>query len=417
MSAIVVENTQALQGDVLIQGSKNAALPIMAACLLIDGVCTLTNVPRILDVDCMCHLLNLCGCKVEKQEHALTIDTTGLHCCPFPKDEVLQMRSSITLIGPLLARCGRVEMSYPGGCVIGERPIDYHKLVLEKMGACFWETVEGFGASCDRLQGTYLRLPFPSVGATETAILAAVMAEGTTWLYGYAKEPEIKALCAFLRRAGAKISDFGDTVLQIEGVKRLRPIIWEIPPDRIVAGTYMCGLAAVGGKVRLQKVVGKELEVLIFYLRTMGVSISRDSLGLVLEHSGNLCGIPFLETGIYPGFPTDLQSAMLVVLTQCMGNCVVKEGIFSNRFRIIKYLNALGACIKQEGNMAFVHGPTDFAGGTMYAEELRGGAALVIAALLAKGRSRIENISYIKRGYEDIVADLQSLGGKLWYES
>lgn len=417
MNAIIVEQTQALQGDVLIQGSKNAALPIMAACLLIDGVCTLTNVPRILDVDCMCHLLKLCGCKVERQEHTLIVDSTGLHCCPFPVDEVLQMRSSITLLGPLLSRCGRVEMSYPGGCVIGERPIDYHKLLLEKMGVCFWDTVEGFGASCDRLQGTYLRLPFPSVGATETAILAAVMAEGTTWLYGYAKEPEIKALCFFLRQAGARISEFGDTVLQIDGVKRLQSVTWEIPSDRIVAGTYMCGLAAVGGKIRLQKAPEKELEALFVKLRTIGVSIFRDSFGIVLERSDRLCGIPFLETGIYPGFPTDLQSAMLVVLTQCMGTCVVKEEIFSNRFRIIKYLNALGACIKQEGNIAYVHGPTDLVAGTMYAEELRGGAALVIAGLLARGRSRIEDISYIKRGYEDIVADLQSLGGKLWYES
>lgn len=417
MSAIMVEQTQSLYGDVLIQGSKNATLPIMAACLLIDGVCTLTNVPQILDVDCMCHLLKLCGCKVERWEHTLTIDATGVHCCPFPPDEVLRMRSSITLLGPLLSRCGKVEMSYPGGCVIGERPINYHKLLLEQMGVCFWNTKEGFGASCDGLQGTYLRLPFPSVGATENAILAAVLAKGTTWIYGYAKEPEIKILCAFLRQAGAKISDFGDMVLQIEGVKRLRPITWEIPADRIVAGTYMCGLAAVGGKVRLQKAPEKELRALLIHLQAMGVTISKDSLGLVLERSGRLCGIPFLETGIYPGFPTDLQSAMLVVLTQCWGNCVVKEGIFNNRFHIIKYLNALGACIKQEGNMAYVHGPTDFLAGTMGAEELRGGAALVLAALLAKGQSRIENISYIKRGYEDIVFDLQSLGGRLWYES
>lgn len=417
MNAIMVEKTRALQGDVLIQGSKNAALPIMAACLLIDGVCTLTNVPQILDVDCMCHLLKLCGCKVERWEHTLTIDATGLHCCPFPTEEVLQMRSSITLLGPLLSRCGRVEMSYPGGCVLGERPIDYHKLLLEQMGVCFWDTTDGFGASCDRLQGTYLCMPFPSVGATETAILAAVMAEGTTWLYGYAKEPEIKALCAFLRKAGANISEFGDTVLQIEGVNRLHPITWKIPSDRIVAGTYMCALAAVGGKVRLQKAPEKELEALLTKLSRMGVTISKDSLGLILEHSGRLCGIPFLETGIYPGFPTDLQSAMLVVLTQCKGMSVVKEGIFSNRFHIVKYLKALGACIEQEENMAYVHGPTAFTGIPMKAEELRGGAALVLAALVAEGNSRIENISYIKRGYENLVSDLQGLGGRLWYAS
>ncbi len=403
-------------GEVTIQGSKNGALPLLTATVLIKGKTVLHNCPKITDIDAMIGLLRTIGCKIEMDKNTITVDATHIcdtHC---PQKEVQAMRSSIMLLGPLLGRCKSVYMDRPGGCVIGERPTDLHEKALSCMNVRFESQEQYIVASTDNLTGAHICLPFPSVGATENVIMAATLANGVTKLENAAKEPEITLLCQFLKKAGAKIRGIGTEVLVIQGVKSLREVHMTIMPDRIVAGTYLLATAATRGQIVVKNAPTDQLVSLIKLLHQMGATVFTDNDLIYLDAERVCESIPYIKTDVYPGFPTDLQSMLLPVLAMADGESLVEETIFEDRFKVVPELRKMGAILSEDGRKIKVTGPAVLFGGDVYARELRGGAALIIAALCAVGNSRIYGCEYIKRGYEDIVRDLRALGGDICLE-
>lgn len=410
MDAIRIYGGSCLDGQTTIQGSKNASLPILAATLLINGTCEIENCPGISDVYHMLRLLTSLGCKVEREGTLVRVNTEGLSECDMPSDSVGVMRSSIMLLGALLARTGRVCMEYPGGCVIGSRPIDLHLQSLRKMGVVIEEKESGFCAEAAKLNGTVLRLPFVSVGVTENVILAAVLAEGETIIEPAAREPEIQALCEFLRRAGAQIEGIGSKRLVVRGVERLSPVRYHVPADRIVAGTYLSACMCTGGRVFLREAPVHHMESILSSAVEMGAAIDYEPDGILItgrEHE-SICRM--LTTGCYPAFPTDMQSPFMAVMAVSGQQGRIEETVFENRFRIVPELCKMGADITVHGNTAYIGGNSSLHGAIVQAEELRGGAALVVAALAAEGTSIVTNRHYIDRGYEDIVLSLRELG-------
>lgn len=315
MDAIRIYGGNCLDGQTTIQGSKNASLPILAATLLIDGTCEIENCPDISDVYHMLRLLESLGCKVERERTVVRIDTQSFSECDMPSDSVCVMRSSVMLVGALLARTGKICMEYPGGCVIGARPIDLHLKSLRQMGASVQENAKGFCAEAARLRGAVLKLPFVSVGATENLILAAVLADGETVIEPAAREPEIQSLCEFLRSAGAQIEGSGTERLVIHGVEKLMPVRYRIPADRIVAGTYLCACMSAGGRVFLRDAPVSHMESVLSYAERMGASVSREADGIVVTGRVHESGCDLVRTGCYPEFPTDMQSLFMAVMT------------------------------------------------------------------------------------------------------
>lgn len=410
MDSIQIQGGQPLCGEVSIQGSKNAALPIMAASVLVPGITILKNCPDISDVACMCELLRHVGAKVCRQGKTLTIDASRMTACRLPKEYVTRMRSSVVLAGAMLGRCHEISLTFPGGCVIGDRPIDMHIQALKALGADFTENGDQLSATAPRLKGAVVILPFPSVGATENAVMAAVLAEGTTEIYRCAREPEISALCGFLNGAGAKITGGGSGHITIEGVKRLHDCAYEIEADRIVAGTYLIGVLAAGGSAFLRNAPAGQLGSVCELAGFMGAKITADSCGLLVRRQGSIRSPGFVETGIYPAFPTDLQSPLLVALCQAETMSRLTERIFNGRLAVAEELNRMGAGIRVEDNCAIMEGKQKLRGCSVTAKELRGGAALVLAGACAQGMTFVYNRHFIDRGYEDIVRDLKSLG-------
>ncbi len=413
MDAIRIYGGNCLDGQTTIQGSKNASLPILAATLLIDGTCEIENCPDISDVYHMLRLLESLGCKVERERTVVRIDTQSFSECDMPSDSVCVMRSSVMLVGALLARTGKICMEYPGGCVIGARPIDLHLKSLRQMGASVQEDAKGFCAEAARLRGAVLRLPFVSVGATENLILAAVLADGETVIEPAAREPEIQSLCEFLRSAGAQIEGSGTERLVIHGVEKLMPVRYRIPADRIVAGTYLCACMSAGGRVFLRDAPVSHMESVLSYAERMGASVSREADGIVVTGRVHESGCDLVRTGCYPEFPTDMQSLFMAVMTLSGKAGRIEETVFENRFRIVPELRKMGADITVQGNVAHVGAVDGLHGAIVQAQELRGGAALVVAALAADGTSIVTNRHYIDRGYEDIVLNLRALGADL----
>lgn len=412
MDAIQIYGGNCLMGETRIQGSKNAALPILAATLLIDGICEIDNCPMISDVSHMLRLMESLGCVITRNGHSIKVDAGRLCMCDMPPDSVGVMRSSITLLGALLVRTGSVSMQYPGGCVIGQRPIDLHLQALRKMGVVIEESEDGFVAETKGLTGAHIRFPFISVGATENIVLAAVLAKGDTVIENAAMEPEICALCDFLKEAGAKLEGAGTDRIIIHGVERLHEISYRVPADRIVAGTYLAACLCSGGEIFLKEAPCTQMTAVIEAAAGMGAEIHESTEGIQIACRKRRNILPMLRTDSYPGFPTDLQSAFLVATTLAKGNGVLEETIFENRFRIVPELQKMGAEIKCKGNMLFVEGRERLKGATLTAQELRGGAALVLAGSAAEGMSSVRNRQYIERGYENICQDLAALGVK-----
>ena len=410
MNVIHVKGSGPLVGEVSVQGSKNAVLPILSATILLNGVSIIKNCPRISDVNCMIGLLRSLGCRAEWEKEDLIIDTAPICESRLPGELVTCMRSSVMLLGPLLAICKETVMNYPGGCVIGERPIDIHLHILEKMGASFVLEKDSIKGKAPILRGAQITLRFPSVGATENGILAAVLAKGTTILKNCAKEPEIQELCVFLNQAGARISGIGESELIIEGVEKLHPVCYSIEPDRIVAGTYLLSVAATGGNVYLKNVRPQNMGAVIDVAAELGCRMQTTPQGLWVRRDTELRPIPYIETMVYPGFPTDLQSVLITALALAGGESVVEESIFSDRFRIVDELVRMGADITVKGNRAYIRGVKHLTGRNVVAQDLRGGAALVLAGIIAKGDTFISNCHYIDRGYEDICRDYRLLG-------
>ncbi|MBD5465100.1 MAG: UDP-N-acetylglucosamine 1-carboxyvinyltransferase [Lachnospiraceae bacterium] len=413
MKSIDITGGNTLCGEVAIQGSKNAALPLLAASVLIKGVSVIHNCPRISDIFSMIKILESIGCKVRFTGHCLEIDAKDITSTALPEEYVKVMRSSIIFIGAMLARKKEVSIHYPGGCVIGERPIDMHLGALERLGVEFTEAEETIRANAGKLKGNEIFLPFPSVGATQNIVLAAVFAEGVTVIKGAAKEPEVTEVCRFLQKAGARIHGIGTETLEIEGVDSLKETEFTVVPDRIVAGTYLLAGAATRGAVLLENAPVHQMDSLLLMLRNMGAKLHVEQDCIFLNGEEADRAIPFMETKVYPGFPTDLQSPLMAVLARADGISIIRETIFENRFRVAKELNRMGARIFLKENQALIYGVERLSGMDVKAEELRGGAALVIAGLLAQGKTKIDGLSYIERGYEDIVRDLKCLGAKI----
>ena len=410
---IVVTGGRPLHGTVRIQGSKNTALPVMAAALLSSGTSVLRECPKITDVFLMEKILRELGARTWWEGHDLYLDCSHADGTVIPEHFSGKMRSSVILMGAMLGRNGKAQTGYPGGCVIGKRPVDLHIQVLQKLGARIVENGSEIQAACGKLKGAEIIFPKSSVGATEQGILAAVLAEGKTVLSGCAREPEINWLCQYLTGMGARIEILKNGRICIEGVKKLHPGNMPIPPDRIVAGTYLMAAAATRGEIILENPPLDEMDAILEVYRKMGGQCHQ--VGGKLIVNGKNAGFPLelLETDVYPGFPTDLQSPAMAVLATIPGVSRIREKIFEDRYKLASWLCYMGAKIEIRDGIAVIHGGYPLKGCTVEAEELRGGAALVITALAAEGVTRIRGCSFIERGYEHICEDLTALGGLL----
>jgi UDP-N-acetylglucosamine 1-carboxyvinyltransferase len=410
---LVIEGGRPLSGTIAVQGAKNAALPILAAGMLVEGTVIIDQVPNLLDIDVMLDILRSLGCRAEQIGQSVVLDTTSANSAHIPESLMGQMRSSIFLMGPLLARFGEVEVYQPGGCAIGERKIDLHLLGLRMLGAEIREDGNRIICRARKLTGTDIHLDFPSVGATENLMMAAVLADGVTTITNAAREPEIEDLQHFLNGMGARVSGAGTGTIRIEGVKRLVPCRYRIIPDRIVTGTLMIAAAATRGQVTLKGTNPSHLTSLIHVLRRAGVQVAAE--GDIIRVGGVIRpkAVERIVTSPYPAFPTDLQAQLMVLLALADGVSVVKEMIFEGRFKHVDELVRMGADIRVDLNSAIIRGVPRLYGTTVEATDLRAGAALVIAGLAAQGKTVIEQVYHIDRGYERIEAMFASLGARI----
>ena len=415
MKKFVIEGGKKLEGTTYVSGSKNASLPIIAATLLNKGINKLYNVPNIHDTKMMFKILEGLGCKVKKTNGKIVIDSRNITNYEIPDNLMSQMRSSVIIAGALLSRSKKVTFTYPGGCDIGSRPIDLHIKAFEKLGINVKEEFGELVCTADEIVGTDINLDFPSVGATENIMLASVLAKGTTKINNAAMEPEIIDLQNALNSMGAKISGAGTNNIIIKGVEKLQDLSYNIIPDRIEAGTLLCATAITGGNITLKKVIPEHIDTLIKKLEEMGCEISISKNEIILKSPKRLKAVD-IKTLPYPGFPTDLQSILGSVLTVAKGTSIIIENIFENRYKYLNELTKMGAKTTIEGRTAVIKGIKRLNKAKVKSTDLRGGAALVIAALNAKGRTYIENIEYILRGYENLDLKLKSLGANIYIE-
>ena len=415
MSVYVVNGGRTLSGEVKVQGSKNSALPILAATLLCGGECVLYNCPRLSDVEASLAILRYIGCKARREDSTLIVDTGSVTRCEIPPELMHRMRSSIIFLGAMIARFDRVRMSFPGGCELGPRPIDLHLSALREMGVIINE--EHGELDCrldDCLHGADISLPIPSVGATENIMIAAASAEGVTTISNAAREPEIVDLADFLNACGAKINGAGGSTVVIEGTDDLRPACHAIIPDRIVAATLMSAAAVTGSDISFTGIIPSHLESVLPVFRDSGCEID-------LKKGGRLCfSAPYrlnapklIRTMPYPGFPTDAQAPVMSMSAVADGMTVFVENMFLSRYSHVSELCRLGADIRVEGKVAVVDGVRRLLSANVRARDLRGAAALVTAALCAEGTSEISGIEYLERGYEDLELVLSSLGADI----
>jgi len=411
----VIEGGNKLEGTTYVSGSKNASLPIIAATLLNGGINKLYNVPNIHDTQMMFKILEALGCKIKKSNGKIIIDSKNIQNYEIPENLMREMRSSVIIVGALLARNKKVIFTYPGGCDIGSRPIDLHIKSFEKLGISVKEEFGYIKCEADEIIGNEIHLDFPSVGATENIMMASVMAKGTTTIHNAAMEPEIVDLQNALNSMGAKIEGAGTNNIIIKGVEKLKDLSYNIIPDRIEAGTLLCAAAITGGNIRLQKVIPEHIRTLINKLEEMGCNIKVDKTEITLKAPKKLKAVD-IKTLPYPGFPTDLQSILGVTLTVAKGTSVIVENIFENRYKYLSELTKMGAKSTIEGRTAVIKGVRKLSKANVRATDLRGGAALVLAGLNAKGRTCIDNIEYILRGYEKLDIKLKGLGAKISIE-
>lgn len=412
MISYIIEGGRRLEGTLEVSGSKNASLPIIAASILSGKITKLYNVPNIHDTQITLKILEILGCKIYKRNGKIVIDSSNMEEHKIPDDLMRQMRSSVVLAGAILGRFKKTTFSYPGGCDIGSRPIDLHLKGLRKLGIEIEEEAGYINCKTNQIIGSKIQLDFPSVGATENIIMASVLAEGETIITNAAMEPEIVDLQNFLNKMGAKIKGAGTNVIKIDGVKTLKNVSYNVMPDRIEAGTLLCATAITGGKIELNKVEPIHIGPVISKLEESGCKINVGKNSVILEAPKRLKAVD-IKTMPYPGFPTDMQSIMAATFTIAKGTTVVVENIFENRYKYVQELNKMGAKIIVEGKSAIIRGVRKIYGATVKATDLRGGAALVLAGLSAKGTTVVENIEYILRGYEDFDKKIRALGGNI----
>ena len=409
MSYLEIRGGVPLKGKLEVQGSKNAVLPVLAACLLGEGVCTIENCPSIGDVDDTLEIMKMLGCRVERTGKTVSIDASQAGRTEIGGAEAARIRSSILFLGALLGRMRTAVLPLPGGCAIGKRPINLHLQGLEQLGAVF-SVEEKITARAKRLQGARIRLPMASVGATENIILAAVAADGDTVIENAAREPEIDELCEFLNCRGGQITRISDGAIQICGGLPLTGGRYRMQADRIVMGTYLLAAAAVGGEVEISNDNGTRLEKPLEIMKQMGGEVEQRRADTFLRQNRIPSRVASVETAPYPGFPTDLQSPLMAALCRAEGESRIRETVFENRFRTAFWLQKMGADIRVEGQWATIQGVRRLQPAILQSPDLRGGAALVIAALQTEGTTVIENTEFIERGYEDISRDLRLLG-------
>ncbi len=414
MERFIVSGGRRLSGNIKVSGAKNAVLPIIAASLLGTTSSRLEEIPDLEDVRTICEVIGHLGVKVSTAEAGtLAVDSADITCCEAPYELVRKMRASFLVMGPLLARAGQAKISLPGGCAIGTRPIDLHLKGFEALGA---EIVLGHGfieaRTPTRLKGARIYLDFPSVGATENIMMAASLAEGQTILENPAEEPEIVDLANYLNAMGGKIRGAGTNVIRIEGVKELRGTTHAVVPDRIEAGTYMVAAAITGGDIWLENALSEHLKPVTAKLKEAGVIIEEKIDGVRVRGGGTLKAVD-VKTLPYPGFPTDMQSQFMALMTVASGTSVITETVFENRFMHVDELKRMGANIKIEGRSAVVEGMPHLTGCPVKATDLRAGAALVLAGLVAEEKTEISCIHHIDRGYEHMAEKLTALGADI----
>ena len=415
MDSLIIQGGARLDGVITASGSKNAALPIMAATLLTPESCTLHRVPVLRDTDTMVTLLSSLGAKVSRRDdNAMVVECGALHQLKAPYELVKTMRASILVLGPLLARYGRAEVSFPGGCAIGSRPIDLHIRGLEAMGATF-DVAEGYiiAEAPNGLTGAEFTFDNVTVGGTENALMAAVLAAGTTVLRNVAQEPEITDLVDFLQQMGATIEGAGTDTLVIEGVASLRGASYRVMPDRIEVGTYLVAAAATGGRVRIEEVAPALLGVVRDTLEQTGAVMSEGPDWVCLDMEGRRPQSVNIVTAPFPGFPTDMQAQFTALNTIAEGRSTVTETVFENRLMQAHEMKRMGAEIDIDGDTAHIIGRPALQGAPVMASDLRASASLVIAGLVATGETRIDRIYHIDRGYENIEGNLQCLGADI----
>lgn len=414
MERLIVKGGNRLVGTVKTTGAKNAVLPIIAASILGTSPSRLDEIPALEDVRTICAVLECLGIKVDASEpHTLKIDSREITSCEAPYELVRSMRASFLVMGPLLARKGYARISQPGGCAIGTRPIDLHLKGFEALGV---KIEQGHGyieaSAPEGMTGANIYLDFPSVGATENIMMAAAMANGTTVLENPAEEPEIVDLANYLNQMGARVRGAGTNVIIIEGVSELHGVQHSVIPDRIEAGTYMIAAAMTGGDVIIENVLPEHQKPLIAKLREAGALVEEDIDRIHVVGSGKLKAVD-IKTLPYPGFPTDMQAQMMAMLSVAEGRSKITETVFENRFMHVVELNRMGANITTEGRSAVITGPAHLTGCTVRATDLRAGAAMILAGLVAEGATEICDIYHIDRGYEEIAAKLTRLGADI----
>ena len=413
----VINGGTALHGEVEISGAKNAAVAIIPAALLVDGVCRIENIPQISDTDMLLTILTELGAKVSFiNKSTIEIDCTGATYKDAPFELMRKIRASYYLIGSMLGRFGSAKTTMPGGCNFGVRPIDQHVKGFRAMGA---EVTEGnfvhAAARGGRLSGANVYMDVVSVGATMNIMMAAVLADGTTTIENAAKEPHIVDLANFLNSMGADIKGAGTDSIRIKGVERLSGGTYCIIPDQIEAGTYMAAVAATGGQLLIRNIIPKHMDCISAKLMEMGVTVEEQDDTMLIRRSGPLQRAN-VKTLPYPGFPTDMQPQITVALCLAQGTSLVTEGVWNNRFKYVEELRRMGAQIQVDGRVAVVEGVTQLTGAPVQACDLRAGAALVIAGLAAQGETELTQVQYIERGYEDLVGKLRQLGADIRVE-
>jgi UDP-N-acetylglucosamine 1-carboxyvinyltransferase len=412
MDRLLVTGGTTLQGTVPISGAKNSALKLLAACLLAKGRTTIHNVPAIQDCATMVEVLEHLGARCAWQDGALVVDTTAVEPTETPYELVSRMRASILVLGPLLTRFGRARVAMPGGCNIGSRKIDLHVRGLEKMGARF-RSEHGFLVAETRgLRGAIISLDFPSVGATENVLMAAVGAKGTTVIENAAREPELVDLADFLTAMGARISGVGTSTVEIEGVDAFGPVEHTVIPDRVEAGTFAIAACAAGGSVVLANARGDHLDLVFSKLADAGADVLAAEGGVAVSMERRPRAVD-LVTLPYPGFPTDLQPQMMALLAIADGTSIVTENVFESRFMFVDELNRMGADIRTEGHHAVIRGVDRLSAAPVRALDIRAGAAMVIAALTADGATEVADMYHVDRGYQDFEAKITALGARV----
>lgn len=414
MSKIIVEKSPPLKGSVRISGAKNSVLPILAATLLSSGNCILEDIPDLKDVDVICEVLAALGADVKRTTRGrIEVNSAIIDNYEAPYNLVRKMRASFLVMGPLLARMGKTRISLPGGCAIGTRPIDLHLKGLAALGA---EINVGHGyveASVKELKGDKIYLDFPSVGATENIMMAATLAKGETVIENAAEEPEIVDLANFLNKMGANIKGAGTNTIRIKGVDTLNGAKHSVIPDRIEAGTYMVAAAITGGDVTIENVLTSHIKPIIAKLKEAGVEVIEDGDKVRVIGSKEIKAVD-VKTLPYPGFPTDMQAQFMALMSISKGTSIIIETVFENRFMHIDELKRMGANIKIEGRSAVIQGTNKLMGAPVKATDLRAGAALILAGLIAEGTTEIGNTYHIYRGYANIEEKFRKLGAKIY---